>query len=104
VRTLPVAAHPLHQLGDPAPEVVARVLASLVEKIERVDQLPVDVELQLLRRGVADPHWARAAIALEMIERALRQLPPSVERVDGLQLTGARGLRAAALHPLREQL
>ena len=62
--------------------------------VERVHHLAVDVELQLLRRGVADAHRARALEAREPVELALVEPPLASEAVHDLQIGRVAGDRA----------
>ena len=48
--------------------------AVLVGEVDRVDQLAVDVELELVGGAVADPHGAGAAVALEVVELLFGEL------------------------------
>ena len=68
VGPVPVVHHPLEDAGEVVPGVVADAVAVLVEQVDRVDQLAVDVELQLVDGGVADPHRARVAVAAQVVE------------------------------------
>ena len=67
------------------------VLAALVH---RVHQLAVDVELQLARGGVADPHRARVLVAGQPVHRPLAEAPLAGKPVHDLHLLGAAGDRA----------
>ena len=95
VLALPVVADPVDHAADPQPRVVADRLAVLVEQIDRVQQLAVDVELQLVVGAVADPHRTRAHVAVEVIEHLLGQVLLAVDAVHDLQ-AGVR-LRCAVL-------
>ena len=88
----PVVADPVHQPAEVFPSVVAEGRAVLVEQVDGVHQLAVDVELQLAVGGVADPHRARAAIALQVRQLLLDQIGPAVDAVHQLQGTVASGL------------
>ena len=68
VVAVPVLHHPFDDLGDVAPGVVADPGAVLVEQVDRVDELAVDVELQLVDRGVADPHRRGVAVPAQVVE------------------------------------
>ena len=77
----PVLAHPVEQPLDRAPHVVRERRAVLVVQIDRVHQLAVDVELQVLAGGVADAHRPRAAVAVEVVELDLGELVTAVDAV-----------------------
>ena len=67
------------------PGVVGDRPAVLVVEVDRVDQLAVDVELELLRGAVSDPHGRGAAVAREMVERLLLEVGAAVDPVHHLQ-------------------
>src|SRR5207244_2765404 len=69
--------------------------AVLVVEVDAVDQLAVDVELELCRRPVADPHRRRARVALEVVEGLLGQLLAAVDAVHDLERTFAAALHFA---------
>ena len=62
---------PLEELPDQRPGVVVRRHALRARLVERVQHLAVDVELELLGGGVADPHGPRPGEAREPVELAL---------------------------------
>ena len=78
VGLVPVLADPVHDPYDRDPGVVVERRSVLVVEVERVDELAVDVELELLGRAVADPHRRRAAVALEVVEDLLGSSRPSI--------------------------
>ena len=59
----------------------------LVEEVHRVDELAVDVQLELVGSGIADPHRRRASVAFEVVEDLLGQVGPTVDPVHDLQRT-----------------
>ena len=72
------------------PRIVRRdaVRARLVQ---RVDDLAVDVELELLGGGVADAHRPRALVAGQPVDLPLGQPPLARDAVHDLQLVGIAG-------------
>src|SRR5207244_12385444 len=73
-----------------------------VVQINRVHQLAVDVELELLVGCVADAHRTRAAITLQVVEGLLGEVVPAVDTIHELQGAGtiSRGLLPAILQPV----
>ncbi len=61
----------------------------LVVEVDRVHQLAIDVQLQLVVGAVADPDRTRAAIAVQVIQGLLGQVASPVYPVH--QLQGAVG-------------
>ena len=57
----------------------------LVGGVDAVQRLAVDVELQLVGGAVADPHRARAAVALPVVERLLDEVGGAVDAVHDVQ-------------------
>ncbi len=85
VGLVPVLAEPSIDARELDPRVVVDRRAVSVVEVDGVDQLAVDVELELVGGAVPDPHRLRAAVALEVVERLLRQLPPPVDPVHDLE-------------------
>ena len=80
----------------------SRLEPGLARLQERVHQLAVDVELELLRGGVADPHRRRALVAGQPVELELGQPPLAGRPVHDLQVRRpARHRRAAASRAMR---
>jgi hypothetical protein len=65
----------------------------IVVEVDRVHELAVDVELELVGRGVADPHWLRAPVAGQVGQFPLGQIGASVNAVHDLHR--ARGASCA---------
>ena len=61
--------------------------------VERLGDLAVDVELQLRRGGVADPHRPRPLVAGQPLELPLVEAPLAGDPVHDLQLAGIAGDR-----------
>ena len=82
----PAVLEPLEQLARQRPDVVVgrRTVASGL--VERVDHLAVDVELQLLRGGVADAHGARPLEPRQPVEHALVEAPLAGDPVHDLDI------------------
>ena len=94
VRSSPARLEPLDQLELQRPDLVVRNAAADAGLVERVPELSVDVELELLRGGVADAHRRRALVAGEPVE--LELLEPALARdpVHDLHVVGVAGDRA----------
>ena len=105
VRLVPVLDQPLEVAGELDPAVVVDGQPVLVAEVDGVHQLAVDVELQLGRRPVADPHRRRAHVALQVRELLLWQILAPVDAVHDLQRARlAVGCVAKApLQPLHER-
>ncbi len=67
-----------------------------------VEEVTVDVELELLHGGVADAHWPRTAVAIEVPELDLGEEPLASDAVHDLQVLGPP--RGGALHPAHERV
>ena len=74
--------------ADLARAAVADGCDVLVMQVNRVHQFAVDVELQLPMGGIADSHRPRALVALQVIQRFLREFGPAVNAVHQLQRAG----------------
>ena len=93
-------------LDEIHPGVVGDRLGVLVVEVDRVDQLAVDVELELLGRAVSDPDGRRAGVALEVVEHGLLEVGPAVDAVHDLKraVTAAGRLAEAVGEPAHERL
>src|SRR5262249_53570369 len=100
VRVPPFVADPVREPPHGHPEIVGRRLAVLVVEVDRVEEVPDDVELKLPRGIVAGAHGPRAAVPLEVIEDRLGPLRAPVEAVEDLE---AR-VRAELAEPALEKL
>ena len=65
----------------------------LFVQVDRVEQGAPDVVLALVEGAVADPHRAGAAVAAEVVERALGQLLLAADPVHDLQVRVVAGRR-----------
>ena len=90
VGLIPVLADPVDDPRQVHPGLVRDGRGVLVVEVDRVDQLAVDVELELVGGPVPDPHRTRASVALEVVEDLLRQLGAAVDPVHDLQRPGLR--------------
>ena len=70
--------------------------------VDRVEDLAVDIELELRRRGVADPHGGRPLVARQPVELALVQAALPREPVHDLDVGGVAG--DGAQEPLAPRL
>ena len=71
------------------------------EDVEAVEQRAVHVELELAACSVAHAHRRRRAVALQVIERALRQIALATQAIQDLQLARLAAQRRLA-GPLHE--
>ena len=99
VGLLPALAGDLDQVDQESPVVVIWRVAALVPAPAQVDEGPVGVELELVRRRIADPDRPGAPVAIEL-EEDLGQAPFAADSVHDLELVGAAG--GAALHEAAE--
>src|SRR5581483_455916 len=83
VVVLPVYAEPVEDAAQVLPEVV-RDRSVMIVNVDGVHQFPIDVELALLVRAVADTHRSALTVAFEVIERNLCQLCAPVNGVHWL--------------------
>src|SRR4029077_20341551 len=60
LRLVPVVGQPAQDLAHPPPSPVAGFESVLASKVEAVDRLAVDIELELVRGTVPDPHRTRS--------------------------------------------
>src|SRR5215217_4201533 len=85
VGLLPVLAHPLDYAREVLPGIVGDGRGVLVVKVDRVDELSVDVQLQLPSGGVANSHRPQATVSFEVAEDLLGELGAPVDVVHDLQ-------------------
>ena len=85
------------------PGVGADALAVLVVEVDRVDQLAVDVELELVDGAVADPHRPGVAVAAQVVELGLvgDVAVDVVEHPQRAEVVG-RAVLGRVRHPVRE--
>ena len=97
---VPVVGEPVEQVAPAEPAGVAGLDAVLVREVDAVDRLAVDVELELVRRAVADADGTGPAVALPVLEDLLGQVAGAVDPVHDLQ----RGLpvRAPVLYAVTQ--
>ena len=85
VGLIPVLAQPVDEARDLEPALMGELHAVRAGEVERVHRLAVDVELELVRGPVADPHRLRTSPALQVREDLLRQIARPVHPVHDLQ-------------------
>src|SRR5829696_2737647 len=100
----PVVADPVDQPAQVSPQLVPDGVAVLVVEIDRVHQLAVDVQLQLVVGTVADPDRPRAPVALQVLQGLLGEVAPPIYAVHELQRAVWSRLAAAVLEPAHERL
>ena len=101
VLLIPVVAHPVDEVVQVRPEVVRDGCVVLVAEVDGVHELAVDIELQLVGGSVADAYGGGATVAVEVVERGLGEVVPSVDAVDDLELA-VLALVTALLQPVQE--
>ena len=86
VRLAPGTFHELedHFLERPGRSV--RLEPGVARDVQRVEDLAVDVQLELVDRGVADAHRPGVLVPWQPVERQLRKPPLAGGAVHGLQL------------------
>src|ERR1700733_2906372 len=85
VGLVPVLTQPVGGRGDRAPDVVGHVPDVLVESVDRIDDLAVDVELELVGGVVADADRPGSSVAVEVVEGLFGDVRPAVDAVEHLQ-------------------
>src|SRR5215212_11182690 len=85
VRFLPVFAEPAEYPAKVLPEVVIERCSVLVVKVRRVEDGPVEVELYLSERGIAEPHGAGVQVTGEVVEVSLREVLTAIDAVERLE-------------------
>src|SRR5215207_2359999 len=85
VRFLPVFAEPAEYPAKVLPEVVIERCSVLVVKVRRVEDGPVEVELYLSERGIAEPHGAGVQVTGEVVEFSLREVLTAIDAVERLE-------------------
>ena len=83
---LPEFRNPVGHPLDRGPAVPDERRVEPLEEQGRVEDLPVDVELELLGRGVPDPHRARPLVAVEVGKLDLFRRRPPVHGIDRAQI------------------
>ena len=81
------------RLADP-PAIGVALQAALARLVERVEDLAVDVELELLHRRVADAHGLRVLVAGQPVELDLGQHALPGDAVEDVRLLRVAGDRA----------
>ena len=81
---LPVLANPIGKPAQVDPELVRDRGRVFVIEVERVHQLAVDIELELLGGSVSDADGAGSFVPFPMIERNLGQIVTPVNSVHRL--------------------
>ena len=87
----PPVDEPLEQLPHERPGRVVRRRAVRARLVERVEHLPVDVELELRRGGVPDAHRLRALVARQPVELVLVEAALAGEPVHDLHVGRVAG-------------
>ena len=90
----PAARRRVGELGHEALDLRVQLAEPLAVEVERVEQLAVDVELDLVPGAVADAHRRRVAPAAQVGEHALGQVVLAADAVHDLQRLAAAAGRA----------
>src|SRR5205823_9855482 len=83
---LPVFEDVIHNTEQNLPSRLGQLLPRLPRRVGGLDELAVDVELELLDGGVADPDGLRPTVALQLVEYKLGHAVLGVDRVHHLKL------------------
>ena len=94
VRLAPVGLQPVEDLARHRPRVVRRLEALGTGRVQRVDELAVHVELELVGGAVPDPDRLRPFVPGEPRQLDLREPPLAGDAVDGLDVPRRAGDRA----------
>jgi hypothetical protein len=84
VGLVPVIHQPLKVADQLHPAVVVERPPVLVAQVHGVHEFAINIELELGRRAIADPHRRRAQVALQMREFLLRKIRTPVDAVHDL--------------------
>jgi hypothetical protein len=84
VGLVPVFAHPFDDASEVIPGVVVDRCTILIVEVDRVDELAIDVQLQLLGGGVAHSYRSPAAVPFEVPEHLLREFGTAVNAIHDL--------------------
>src|SRR5215211_5845882 len=87
VRILPVGAEPAENPPQVLPEIIVQRSAVPVVEVRRVEDGPVEVELDLAVGGVAEPDRTGVLVAGEVVEYDLGEVGASVYAVERLEET-----------------
>src|SRR6266568_8281281 len=98
----PVGADELDEPHEVAPQVVGDGLRELVVEVDRVHELAVDVELELIVGGVPDAHRLRVRISRPVGQRLLAEVVTAIDPVHDLERAVRAELPAARLDPVHE--
>src|SRR5215469_1869896 len=102
VRPAPVGAYPVDQTQDVRPAVVPDRRTVLVVQVDRVHQLAVDIELEVVESRVPDTDRPGSHVAFEMRQGLLGQRMTAIEPIHDLERAVGLELLAALRHPAHE--
>ena len=100
----PAARRGVGEVGDERLDLRVQLAEPLAVEVQRVEQLAVDVELDLVPRAVADAHGRRVAPAAQVLQRALGQVVLAADPVHDLQRALAGAAAGGARHERDELL
>src|SRR5262245_62211 len=104
VRLLPIVTEPIQTVPDTAPDVIADGHDVFVVQVERVEQFPENIVLQLCICAVADPDGPGAAVAVQMIEGLLLEVVAAIDSIKNLQCARSLDFTGARFQPFHEGL
>src|SRR5215471_624327 len=81
---MPICPQPLQNALSVLPAFIRNGMAIFVREIHGIHHLAVNIELQLLVSGVADPYRPRILVTAEMIQRNLLKFLPAIKPVHEL--------------------
>src|SRR5215831_1273378 len=87
IGTPPIVPQPFQQTLDILPSRVRDRVAIFIGEINGIHHLAINIELQLLVSGIADPNWPGILITAKVIQRDLLEILSAIHAVDGLQRT-----------------
>src|SRR5271170_3074523 len=85
VGLVPVLTQPVGHGCDRRPYAIGELLGVAIERVRRVDDLAVDVELELVCGSVAHADRRRGRVAREMVEGLLGNMRSAVDPVEHLK-------------------
>jgi hypothetical protein len=80
-----MVTNPIQQTCQICPQVMGDGIAIFIVEIDRIHQLAINIELELVGGTVADAHGRRLLIALQVGKAFFGQDVPSIDAVEYLQ-------------------
>jgi hypothetical protein len=82
---VPVVDKPVQDVANMTPSPMAGFESMLVAEVDTVDRLAVDIELQLIRGTVPDPHRAGSPISLPMRKDLFAQVAGTIDPIHDVE-------------------